>query len=124
MCGVEGCQRRHHPLLHSSEKEVKPPQADPGAESGSAPENNRSTQDMQSGGYNVSGVGETNSSSRSYRIGLQVVPVRVSAPYGNHVIETYAFLDSGSNTTMCLSSLAKDLGADCTPVEFTLPTVS
>ncbi|CAB4002846.1 Hypothetical predicted protein [Paramuricea clavata] len=56
MCGVEGCQRRHHPLLHSSEKEVKPPQADPGAESGSAPENNRSTQDMQSGGSNVSGV--------------------------------------------------------------------
>ncbi|CAB3991963.1 Hypothetical predicted protein [Paramuricea clavata] len=76
MCGVEGCQRRHHPLLHSSEKEVKPPQADPGAESSLAPENNRSTQDMQSGGYNVSGVGATNSSSRSYRIGLQVVPVR------------------------------------------------
>ncbi len=25
---------------------------------------------------------------------------------------------------MCLSSLAKDLGADCMPVEFTLPTVS
>ncbi|CAB3993642.1 Hypothetical predicted protein [Paramuricea clavata] len=66
MCGVEGCQRRHHPLLHSSEKEVKPPQADPGAESGSAPENNRSTQDMQSGGHNLSGVGATNSSSRSY----------------------------------------------------------
>ena len=81
MCSVEGCQRRHHPLLHSSEKEVKPPQADPGAESGSSPENNRSTQDMQSCGYNVSGVGATNSSSRSYRIGLQVVPVRVSAPY-------------------------------------------
>ena len=79
---------------------------------------------MQSGGYSVSGVGATNSSSHSYRIGLQVVPVRVSAPYGNRVIETYAFLDSGSNTTMCLSSLAEDLGADCTPVEFTLSTVS
>lgn len=25
---------------------------------------------------------------------------------------------------MCLSSLAKELGADCTPVKFTLPTVS
>ncbi|CAB4037395.1 Hypothetical predicted protein, partial [Paramuricea clavata] len=105
-------------LATYGQNEVKPPQADPGAESGSAPENNRSsqgTQDMQSGGYNVSGVGATNSSSRSYRIGLQVVPVRVSAPYGNHVIETYAFLDSGSNT---------DLGADCTPVELTLSTVS
>ena len=52
------------------------------------------------------------------------MPVKVSAPYGNRVIETYAFLDSGSNTTMCLSNLAKDVGADCTPVEFTLSTVS
>ena len=57
-------------------------------------------------------------------MGLQVVLVKVSAPYGDRVIETYAFLDSGSNTTMCLARLAGDLGADCTPVEFTLSTVS
>jgi hypothetical protein len=43
---------------------------------------------------------------------------------GNHVIETCVFLDSGSNTTMCLSSLAEDLGGDCTPVEVTLSTLS
>ena len=58
------------------------------------------------------------------RIGLQVVPVKVSTPYSSHIIETYAFLDSGSNTTMCLSSLARELGADCTPVKLTLSTVS
>ena len=79
---------------------------------------------MQSNGLPISGVCVTNSSSRSCRVGLQVVPVKVSAPYGNRVIETYAFLDSGSNTTMCLSSLAEELDADCTPVEFTLSTVS
>ena len=119
MCGVEGCQRRHHPLLHSSEVETKKEDKAPGTGSGSTPNSG-----TQSNGLPISGVGVTNSSSRNCRVGLQVVPVKVSAPYGNRVIETYAFLDSGSNTTMCLSSLAKDLGADCTPVEFTLSTVS
>ena len=119
MCGVEGFQRRHHPLLHSSEVETKKEGKAPGTGSGSTPNSG-----TQSNGLPISGVGVTNSSSRNCRVGLQVVPVKVSAPYGNRVTETYAFLDSGSNTTMCLSSLAKDLGADCTPVEFTLSTVS
>ena len=127
MCGVEGCQRRHHPLLHSSEVvpkgETRP--AKTGLGSDPPPANDLTpSQNTQPDGLPTSGVGVTNSSSRSYRVGLQVVPVKVSAPYGDRVIETYAFLDSGSNTTMCLSSLAEDLGADCTPVEFTLSTVS
>ena len=112
MCGVEGCQRRHHPLLHSPEVapkgETRLAKGGPGF--GPPPENNLAlTQDIQPDGLPTSGVGVTNSSSRSYRVSLQVVPVKVSAPYGDRVIETYAFLDSGSNTTMCLSSLPKTL---------------
>lgn len=125
MCVVEGCKRRHHPLLHSSEVEPKDEmnaQATPSNRSDSAPNSN--TTSTQSSKLPFSGVGVTNSSSSGGRVGLQVVPMKVSAPYGNRVIETYAFLDSGSNTTMCLSSLAEDLSADCTPVEFTLATVS
>ena len=64
------------------------------------------------------------SSISSCRVGLQVVPVQVGTPYGGRVIETYAFLDSGSNVTMCLNSLAEELGAECTSVEFTLSTVT
>ena len=40
------------------------------------------------------------------------------------VLLKHVFLDSGSNTTMCLSSLADKLGADCTPIEFTLLAAS
>ena len=85
--------------------------------------NTNPVQDIGPNGPPTSGVGVTNSSIRGHCVALQVVPVKVSVPYGNCVIETYAFLDSGSNTTMCLSSLAKELGADCTPIEFTLSTV-
>ena len=42
-------------------------------------------------------INVTTSSTRGHRVALQVVPVKVSAPYGNRVIVTYAFLDSGSN---------------------------
>lgn len=49
----------------------------------------------------VSATSSVASSGSSCRVGLQVVPVQVSAPNGGHVIETYAFLDSGSNVTMC-----------------------
>ena len=117
ICGVEGCQRRHHPLLHSSSEPASSTEheahaADPVAEA--------------SPGNNVTSVSATNSvfsSASSCRVGLQVVPVGVSTPYGSRVIETYAFLDSGSNVTMCLNSLTEDLGAESTPVEFTLSTV-
>ncbi|XP_046845141.1 uncharacterized protein LOC124438990 [Xenia sp. Carnegie-2017] len=120
ICGVEGCQRRHHPLLHSSEIKAK----DSKSSERSNPNPEPSESDSQSKALPTSGVGATNSSYSSCRIGLQVIPVKVSAPYGSRVIETYAFLDSGSNTTMCLTSLAEDLGADCSPIEFTLATVS
>ena len=123
MCGVERCQRRHHPLLHSS---------DPVQNNANSSElNSRSASQVQTpspGGCphnDATSVSATsNAASSCGRVGLQVVPVKVSSPYSNRIIETYAFLDSGSNTTMCLSSLAKELEADCTPVEFTLSTVS
>ena len=128
MCSVEGCQRRHHPLLHSSEV-IPSNTKNPHVPAAPTPEttngnNTNPAQGMGPNGPPTSGVGVTNSSTRGHRVALQVVPVKVSAPYGDRVIETYAFLDSGSNTTMCLSSLAEEVGADCTPIEFTLSTVS
>ena len=59
------------------------------------------------GATSVSASSNVASSSSSRRIGLQVVPVKVSSPYSSRIIETYAFLDSGSNTTMSLRSLFK-----------------
>ena len=124
LCGVEGCQRKHNPLLHSSNSVRKlvnsaelGPKSSPQVQTTSGgPSQNDAT--------SVSATSNVASRTSFGRIGLQVVPVKVSTPYSSHITETYAFLDSGSNTTMCLSSLARELGADCTPMEFTLSTVS
>ena len=96
LCGVEGCQRRHHPLLHSSSEPVCTAEngasaADPVVEAG--PGNDATI---------VSATSSVASSVSCCCVGLQVVPVQVSTPYGGMVIETYAFLDSGSNVTVCL----------------------
>lgn len=56
-------------------------------------------------------------------VSLKVVPVKVKAPDGDKEIETYAFLDDGSDTTMCLQSLADDLGIEGKPVQFVLSTM-
>ena len=113
MCGVERCQRKHYPLLHSS---------DPVQNNANSSELNlRSASQVQTpspGGCphnDATSVSATsNAASNCGRVGLQVVPVKVGSPYSSRIIETYAFLDSGSNTTMCLSSLAKELEADYT----------
>ena len=44
------------------------------------------------------------------RVSFQIVPVRVRGGQGGPEIETYAFLDNSSDTTLCLSSLAESLG--------------
>ena len=41
------------------------------------------------------------------RVSLQIVPVRVRGGEDSPEIKTYAFLDNGSDTTLCLSSLGK-----------------
>ena len=42
--------------------------------------------------------------------GLAVVPVKVKAPGQDVAVETYAFLDSGSNSSFCSEDLAHQLG--------------
>jgi len=45
--------------------------------------------------------------SNDTRISLGIVPVRVSANNGREV-KTYAFLDDGSDTTLCLQRLVEE----------------
>ena len=64
------------------------------------------------------------STSGRPRVCFKVVPVRVSGPGGNKQLTTYAFLDSGSDTTLCLESLVEELSLECEPTDFTLSTVN
>ena len=93
-CKTEGCGRLHHSLLHYSDRSCLPA-ADERANSGSF-----------GGGKTVS---STLQSSRKAR--LKVVPVEVSLPLStSKVLRTYAFLDDGSNATLCTNRLMRKLG--------------
>ena len=59
------------------------------------------------------------------RVCFKVVPVRVSAPTSQKEFITYAFLDSGSDATLCLESLVQELSIDdAKPVKYTMTTVN
>ena len=47
--------------------------------------------------------------SCSTAIGLAIVPVKVRAFESGKVVQTYAFLDGGSNTSFCSENLMKQL---------------
>lgn len=50
---------------------------------------------------------------------------RVSNPTSDKELVTYAFLDSGSDTTLCLESLVVELLViDAKPAKYTMPTVN
>ena len=42
--------------------------------------------------------------------GLALLPVKVKAPDLHKIVETYAFLDNGSNTSFCSEGLIEELG--------------
>ena len=57
------------------------------------------------------------------RTGLAIVPVKVRAKEGSIVVETYAFLDSGSNTSFCTEHLVSQLGVAGTETTLSLTTM-
>lgn len=61
---------------------------------------------------------------RETRVSLRIVPVRVSGTSGGQKIVTYAFLDDGSDTTLCSNSLAQRLGLSGKPMNFSLSTIN
>ncbi|XP_062701454.1 uncharacterized protein LOC115254319 [Aedes albopictus] len=82
-CGIDGCQYRHHPLLHPTA--IKHP-----------PSNRHQTDHMH----------HHNQSKLLFRI----IPVTLYGQQG--IINTFAFLDEGSSLSMIESSLADRLGVD------------
>ncbi|XP_074608716.1 uncharacterized protein LOC141863136 [Acropora palmata] len=95
-CDVQGCRRKHHPLLH--------PPSQPA---------NRSTTGVSDQEVQLeSGTAlQTNSSSAKVgRVCLRIVPVRVRRNDLSKTVETYALLDTGSDVSLCDKNLATELG--------------
>jgi hypothetical protein len=99
------CSKKHCTLLHPPNNETSP----------SVPKG-------LSKSVNASVVGAVDASPAS-NIGLPIVPVRVTAKGGKTHVVTYAFLDSGSNTTFCSDALIDQLGITGKKVKFLLTTL-
>ena len=56
-------------------------------------------------------------------MGLAVVPVKVKARDSSKIIETYAFLDAGSNTTFCTEGLLQELNIEGKKTKLSLTTI-
>ena len=55
--------------------------------------------------------------------GLAIVPVNVRAKGKKKIVQTYAFLDPGSNTTFCTNKLIECLGATGRKATLSLTTM-
>jgi len=140
-CRKSGCGKKHHFLLHPPDREetddrvveqesanqqpVIRGQSSVGRTAATLTESNHPPV-IESSTFAVSrdsAPREASTSSR-LRVCFKVVPVRVSGPGGNKQLTTYAFLDSGSDTTLCLESLVEELSLEREPTDFTLSTVN
>ena len=116
-CMISGCGRKHHSLLHptsKSENEFSEGPNDPV----------RSEESPRHGNEAGSSGNCSATANRRQKVSLRIVPVKVKNEDGTREIETYAFIDNGSDTTLCSKDLVHELNLSSKPCEFTLTTVN
>ena len=96
-CGVDGCQLRHHQLLHGSQRITR---------SRGAP-----TAEPPQGASRVVAAASAGSSGAASATLLQVVPVIIIGDQGKSK-EVYALLDPGSQTSLLSEEVMEQLGLD------------
>ncbi|XP_063358825.1 uncharacterized protein LOC134648265 [Cydia amplana] len=108
-CGVDGCERFHHPLLHSA---ATPHVVNAARESPSSSYDviEHKNIDKTVTISNVTGSHSNDEmSSPESQVFLRVIPVEISGPHGKY--DTYALLDDGSMSTMIDWEVARHIGA-------------
>lgn len=97
----EICSKKHPSLLHSKRDEnTDQVNIKPETSGHSAPQDDVSAMSEVSA---VTGAGGNNCI-------LSIVPVHIKSKRGNTIVETYAFMDSGSSATFCSERLMRRLG--------------
>ena len=64
-----------------------------------------------------------NDSNHASAAGLALLPVKVKVPGLDKIVETYAFLDHGSNTSFCSEGLIEELGINGRATTLSLTTM-
>ena len=103
-CRITGCNKKHSSFLHPRETTI--PTTDSSRVITSNPEPTANTTPVRNS-YIQSNTFQTLNGSTV--VGLSIVPVKVKAMGQGKKITTYAFLDSGSNTSFCTDDLLKKL---------------
>ena len=109
-CRVHDCKEKHSTFLHPKriKETLEKPKDDPDPPT-IVPKNDEVSSNESSNGYvRIKGQSQPAVKGTS-TTGLAIVPVRVKAKGTDKTIETYAFLDSGSNTSFCTEKLLKQL---------------
>ena len=119
-CKVEGCTSKHSTFLHETKQPInsgkEEPKQDKRVPVKQGPKGNQAN--SANNGYVKS-----NPATSSSVTGLAIVPVQVKAKGISKIVETYAFLDSGSNTTFCTDALLKKLGTNGKKTRLSLTTM-
>ncbi|XP_029734329.2 uncharacterized protein LOC115269635 [Aedes albopictus] len=95
VCGVEGCQQRHHRLLHSSVQNHRPPTKD-------------GQNTAKQGNTSEEGLNAHHATKKATL--FRILPVTLT--WKDKSVETFAFLDDGSDMTLVEQSIAERLGID------------
>lgn len=120
-CKVDNCNiaRKHSTFLHPKNIETnKRAVTDVSTDNdGARPKNAQPNSINSQVVCNSTGAG-------TIMTGLSIVPVKVKSKENSQCVETYAFLDPGSNTTFCTDKLIKRLGISGEPTELSLTTMN
>ena len=115
-CKIANCKRKHPTILHTSLCERA------AVDVGVGTEDDLSTQ-ARSNMVNMGINANSRPLDESHRAGMAVIPVKVRARNSDQRVITYAFRDSGSNSSFCTESLMKQLRISGQQVKISLSTL-
>ncbi|XP_039438455.1 uncharacterized protein LOC120419726 [Culex pipiens pallens] len=97
-CGIDGCRKQHHALLHSKQKQR-------------ATDSKHGEQEREKNEPTASGSNAVTNHHYAGKTALfRIIPVELHG--NNRSVSAYAFLDDGSSRTMVDEEIAKELGVE------------
>ena len=124
-CKVKGCSSKHSSFLHpvNIKNQSNARSLDTGANANATQGTDADKQPIGDSNAANNGYVKSSFSTSTTVTGMAIVPVLVKTKESQSVVETYAFLDSGSNTSFCTESLLEKLNAKGKQTKLTLTTL-
>ena len=124
-CKVKGCNSKHssflHPINIRNESNARLPNT--GASANAIQGTDADTQPIGDSNAANNGYVKSSFSTSSAVTGMAIVPVVVKTKESQSEVKTYAFLDSGSNTSFCTESLLEKLNVHGKQTKLSLTTL-